>query len=390
MMSETVMIVAGETSGELYGALLAGRLRALRPDIGLIGIGGERMREAGVEIIAGIASAFGLLEAFSALRRVRSSFRAAVRALRQRRPSVIVLIDYPDFNLRLAAEAKSLGIPILYYVSPQVWAWRKGRVRTIASLVDRMAVVLPFEEEIYRETGLACEFVGHPVWDEIKSISGERAEIKRRLGFAPDRPVLSILPGSRPSELKRLLPVLAASAALLKQREPALQFSLPFAPNTDPEMYASFTAPLAGLGCRISKGDALETLAASDAAVITSGTATLQAALLGVPLVVVYRMTPFSYWLGKRIISVPHISLVNLIAGEAVVRELLQKEANPSAIAEAAQKILTESSDRTRVLGAFERIRQHFAGRSASERVAEIVMELAGGSKGSGHHAAHL
>src|SRR5574340_1745168 len=198
-MPETVMIVAGEASGELYGALLSPALKMRRPDIRIIGVGGERMKQAGVELISGIASAFGIAEEVYTLRTIKKTFAEAVNALRTHKPDVLVLIDYPDFNLKLAEEARKNNIKVLYYVSPQVWAWRKKRVTKIARLVNRMAVVLPFEEEIYKEVGLPCEFVGHPVYDEIRSLPADKAALKAELGLEKARPLLSLLPGDRKS-----------------------------------------------------------------------------------------------------------------------------------------------------------------------------------------------
>ncbi len=384
------MIVAGETSGELYGALLADRIHQLRPDVRIIGVGGERMERAGVERIAGISSAFGLSEAFAAIRAVRATFRKAAAALKSVRPAVLVLIDYPDFNLKLAAEAKAAGIPVLYYVSPQVWAWRKGRIGKIASLVDRMAVVLPFEEGLYRGTGLGTEFVGHPVWDEIRTLQGRREEAKERIGLDRGRRVLAILPGSRPSELKRLLPVLSDAAARIRREHPDMQFCLPLAPNTNARDFQALIDPFVKIGCRISAGDSLGVLAASNAAVIASGTATLQAALLDVPMVVVYRVAPFTYWLGRKIVTVKHISLVNILGNGEVVRELLQQDANPETIAEEVSRILADSRELRRMREAFSRIRTIYSENSASERVAAMVAEMAGWTPGSAGHASHL
>ena len=256
----TVVIVAGESSGELYGALLAEELKQIRPNVHIMGVGGTRMREAGVEIISPISHAFGLIEAASAYRKIRSAFQKTVQAVKTKKPEVIILIDYPDFNLNLAQKVKKTGVKILYYVSPQVWAWRKRRVNKIARIVDRMAVILPFEERIYQGKGVPCEFVGHPVMEEILSVlqaetdatpSGNhiltragieqgfpmtpniRSHFKTLLGLDPEKPLLSLLPGSRPHELDRLLPVTVDAIRLFRNTFRDFQFCMPIAPNTD-------------------------------------------------------------------------------------------------------------------------------------------------------------
>lgn len=217
----TIMIISGESSGELYGSLLARALKNSMPGVHLIGVGGERMKEAGVDLISSISDAFGLVEAVSAYSKIKAAFNRTVDAMKKFMPEVLVLIDYPDFNLKLARIAKSSGIKILYYVSPQVWAWRKGRVKKIAGLVDRMAVILPFEEKIYKSAGVKSEFVGHPILEEIESILVKggfeagyspnqelRTFFKTSLSLDPDKPLLSLLPGSRPNELNRHLPLM--------------------------------------------------------------------------------------------------------------------------------------------------------------------------------------
>ena len=376
------MIVAGETSGELYGGLLASALRKRRPDIRIIGVGGERMPQAGVELISGIASAFGLAEAVSSVRTIKQTFSKAVNALQTVNPDLLVLIDYPDFNLKLAAEARKNNIKVLYYVSPQVWAWRKKRVPQIARLVDRMAVVLPFEEEIYKPSGLACEFVGHPVYDEIKNLPVNKDLLKSALGLENGRPLLSLLPGSRPHELQRLLPLMLEVVREFKKEHETYQFCMPFAPNTDIEKYRTMVQLLEGEGVTINKGESLKTLAASDLAVVASGTATLQAALLNVPLVVVYKVFPLTYFLGRMIVrGVKHISLVNILSDREVVKELFQKDATVGQILQELKKILSDEYHKKNMLDAYDRIRDIYSSRNASARVADMVEEMAGWRK---------
>ena len=372
------MIVAGETSGELYGALLAEALKKKVPQIRVVGIGGERMQAAGVELISGIASAFGLAEAVSSLRTLKETFRKSSDAFRKYRPSVLVLIDYPDFNLRLAAEARMLRIPVLYYVSPQVWAWRRGRVKKISRLVDRMAVILPFEEAIYRGTGLEVEFVGHPVLDEIRGMKTGKHALKAELGLDPGLPLISLLPGSRPHELERLLPLVLDIVRACKGTFPGYQYCIPFAPNTDLVKHLSCIDMLKAEDVSVNKSASLRTIAASDYAVIASGTATLQAALLGVPLVVMYKLFPLTFWLGKRIVKVKWVSLVNILSDREVVRELLQKDATVENVLQELHKIMNDAAYRDQMRKAYEDIRKVFAEKHASERVADLIIAMAG------------
>lgn len=404
------MILAGESSGELYGSLLAKALKSKWPDVHIIGMGGSRMREAGVELIAHISDAFGLLEAVSSLSKIKTALKNAREALRKFRPQVLIPIDYPDFNLKVATIAKPLGVKILYYVSPQVWAWRKGRIRKIAGLVDKMTVVLPFEEKIYKDAGVECEFVGHPVLEEIDEVlqsavgsrqptdssrtSSELSHItiepeikthfKSALGLNPQRPLLSILPGSRPSELKRHFPLIVDMIRQFKRDSELAsagnyQFCIPLAPNTDEEKYKPYLEQLQGEDVVIRKGESVRVLAASDMAVVASGTATLQTALLEVPMVVMYKLSPLTYQLGKRIVKVKYISLSNILSGKEVVRELLQESANPHEIIKELKKIMFDKRHRDEMITVFRKIRDQFADKKPSERVAEIVMEMARG-----------
>jgi lipid-A-disaccharide synthase len=377
-MPETFMIVTGETSGELYGSLLAVSLKNRVPGIRILGIGGERMKEAGVELVSGIASAFGLAEAVSSLRAIRKTFASASQTLITERPDVLVLIDYPDFNLKLAALAKKEKIKVLYYVSPQVWAWRRNRIKKIARLVDKMAVILPFEEEIYKDAGLECEFVGHPVFDEIQGMRIDKGALKDALGLQRERPLLALLPGSRPHELERLLPLTLDVVRRSKQELEPFQFCIPLAANTDPAVHSKVIDDLRQEEVVINIGESLKVLAASDMAVIASGTATLQAVLLGIPFVVMYKLFPLTYWLGKMILKVKHISLVNILSEREVVREFLQADASPDNIIHELRRITADSAYREKMIETFGIVRKMFSGKNASERVADIAIQMAG------------
>ena len=385
----TVMIVTGESSGELYGSLLTKALKAKWPELHIIGVGGEKMKEAGVELISGISSAFGISEAISSYRSVKETFSKAVNAIEKFSPEVIVLIDYPDFNIRLAKIAKGKGIKILYYVSPQVWAWRKGRVKTIAEISDRIAVILPFEEGIYRGTGVQCEFVGHPVLEEIELLkqrtnssnlenNPRMGGLKTSFGLKPEQPVLALLPGSRPHELKSLLPVMLDVVKNFKAEFPNYnyQFVMPIAPNVDVKKYQGFIDKLKDEGVMVKKENAVTALSISDLAVIASGTATLQAAFLETPMVVIYKLSPLTYFIGRLIVDVKYISLINLISDREVVKELLQSGANAKNIISELKKIMLDKDYRDQMTNYFRTVREIFAGKRPSQRVAEIIGEM--------------
>ncbi|MBA3060234.1 MAG: lipid-A-disaccharide synthase [Nitrospirae bacterium] len=374
----TVMIVSGESSGELYGSLLAKALQAKCPETRIIGIGGERMKEAGVKIIAGIASGFGISEAFASYRRIKETFRKAVNAIEEFSPKVLVLIDYPEFNIRLAKVAKKKGIKVMYYVSPQVWAWRKGRVKTIAEVSDRIAVILPFEEDIYRGTGVKCEFVGHPVLEEIESMTEDRASLRKTFGLDKDSPVIALLPGSRPHELKSLLPVMIDVVRDFKAEFPDYncRFIMPVAPNVDIEKYQTYISRLRDEGVAVKKESAVKALSMADMAVIASGTATLQAAFLETPMVVIYKLSPFSYFIGRIIVDVKYISLINLISGREVVRELLQSQADAKNIMRELKEIMLNKDYREQMITRFRTAKEMFKGRRPSVRVAEMACEM--------------
>lgn len=378
---KTVMIVAGESSGDLYGSLLAKALKGIWQDVRLIGIGGQRMSGAGVELLSGISSALGITEVLPSIKKIRESFMAAKRALIETPPDVVVLIDYPDFNFRLGKAAKRYGIKVLYYVSPQVWAWRRGRVGIMAGFVDKVAVILPFEEEIYRRAGIPCEFVGHPVMEEIEQYevsSQQSAASSQKEKSKIQNPVISLLPGSRINELNMLLPVFIDVVRLLKDELGECKFILPIAPNIETERFKPYFNSLESEGVMLVKDGVIKSLISSDMAVIASGTATLQAALLGIPMVVVYKLSPLSYFLGKAILNVKNISLVNILSGEEVVSELIQHMAKARNIVEELKRILYDLNYRGNMVSSFRKIRGCFSGKRPSCRVAEMIGEMTG------------
>jgi lipid-A-disaccharide synthase len=398
-MLERVMIIAGESSGELYGALLAKTLIEQNPGILIYGTGGQKMQAAGVKLISGIASAFGISEALKALRQIRQTFAKVKETLKTFQPQILILIDYPDFNLKVAKEAKKLGIKVLYYVSPQIWAWRSGRIKTIGRLIDKMAVILPFEEAIYREAGIPCEFVGHPVFDEIRDIvndsgfgiqdignDGLKTAMKKQLKIPDDKKVLTLMPGSRRHEIETLMPVISEVMQKAGRLYLDSVFAIPLAPNLDASSLADMRNISGNFGEKIFFTDnAVTTLLASDAAVIASGTSTFQAAMLGTPAVVIYKVSPLTYFILKPFVKVDYISLANIILEKSVrdnsglrIKELMQKKVNTANVMTELRHIMENEEYRTDMLKEFGKIRELFASKHASMRVAQIAKELAG------------
>jgi lipid-A-disaccharide synthase len=364
------MISTGEPSGELYGALLAREVKRKWPDTEIFGIGGSHMELEGIDLIAPISNVIGFTEALKHIAVVRKDLKTAKEALTSRKPDILILIDYPDFNLALAKKARSSGIPILYYVSPQVWAWRKGRVKKIASLVNKIALLFPFEADCYRGTGLPCEFVGHPLTETI-NISKTKDELKQELGLLPDRPVITLLPGSRPAEISRHFPVIRDIAAKINRNMPEFQIVIPLVQETaiSDELMDYIT---------VISGRTREAVASSEVCAVASGTATLEAALLGTPMVVFYKVSPLTFMLGKLLVKVDYFSLVNLLSGKEVVSELIQKEATADNIFSEIIKILNETSYRDNMISSLRKIKDVIGGKRTSERVASMVGEIAG------------
>jgi len=369
-MSKSVLIITGESSGELYGAMLSRALKRLWPDIEITGIGGNRMKAEGVNLIAQISGALGLTETIRHWGEIRRSFKRAREALRTQRPDVLVLIDYPDFNIALAAKAKAVGIPILYYVSPQVWAWRPKRTKKIARLVNRMAVILPFETDIYKNVGLAHEFVGHPIAETI-DINQTKEELKQKLGLNVRNPAISLLPGSRFSEIKRHMPILKGVAEKIHNEFPENQLLIPLAPGSElTEQMPDYI--------KVLKDSTKEALACSEAAAVASGTATLETALIGTPMVVFYKLSPLTFFFGKLLVKVKFISLVNILAKEEVVVELIQKKATVEGIFSELMRLMYDIQYRQKMISNLQKIKEMMDKKTASLKVASMIGELAG------------
>ena len=369
------MMSCGEPSGDLYAGALVTALRRREPGIEVFGLGGDRFKAAGGDLVADFhgLSVTGLTEALSVLPRSWRTLGLLAAAARQRQPHALVVIDYPDFNFRLMRAIKQLGVPVIYYVSPQLWAWRAGRIKTMKKLVDRVLPIFPFEEAIYQRAGMDVRFVGHPLIDLVTP-EQSRDQLLQRLKLDAAKPVVALLPGSRTNELERLAPVMAAAAPMIAAQVPGAQFIVARAPHLSDRLFEGFGIP--SVTVRIVEGRTDDVLQAADAVVTASGTATVQTALHGKPMVVLYKLSPLTYRLGRRMARVDMYAMVNLIAGKRIVRELIQDDCTAKAVATEAIRILNEPDYRQRMVDALDDVRRRLGGPGASERAADAVLDV--------------
>ena len=377
----TVLLSVGDASGDVYAGDFVRELLRLRPGTRFIGMGGAELAKAGMQIVVDQreVAVGGLFELIPDLPRVVRAWRRMVAALRRARPDLVVLVDSSGFNLPFARRARRQGIPTLYYVSPQVWGWRRGRIRTIARCVGRLAVIFPFELEVYAGTGVPVEFVGHPLVERLAETARlERGAARRLLGLPAQARIVALLPGSRRAEIRHVLPLQLETARALHARDPRIHFALPCAPSVDRAglVRAVERARLPSLlGLQVLDGDAQRVLRAADVALCKPGTSTLEAALLGCPLVVAARSSRLTAFLLRRLLRVPYLAMPNLIAGRAVVPELLQEAANPERVADAVQALL-EGPAREEQQAQLARLRECLSRGGAARRAAEIAEEM--------------
>ena len=381
-----MLISAGEASGEFYGAELIYALRrqtsqSQQENIEFFGVGGERMRDAGCELLvdAREIAEVGIVEVVKHIPTIYRRFREVVREAERRRPDVAVLIDFPDFNLRLARELHRRGVPVVYYVSPQLWAWKQGRIEAVRKYVCKMLVIFPFEEKFYRARGIAAEFVGHPL-AELAKPTVTREQFAAEYKLDPARQWIALLPGSRRGEVSRILPVLQQAAQLLG---PEYVYMVPVASTLDADWVASLLRGADPGPAIILAKDARATLLHARAAAVSSGTATLEAAQIGTPLVMVYGVAPLTWKLGRRLVKVDRFSIVNLIAEKDVVPELVQADFTPQRVCEELQRIIPDGEARATMMAGFAEVRQRLelcdGGQSASDRAARAVLEIVKG-----------
>jgi len=371
-VSLSLLMVAGEPSGDLHGAALVRALQARRPNLNVAGIGGPQLRAVGMRVLVDTehVATMGFTETFGTLGRLFGAYRRLVRFLDEERPSLVVLIDYPEFNIRLARQAKRRGIPVFYFVAPQVWAWRKGRIRTIAKRVDKLAAVFPFEPSVYNTNGRAlADFVGHPLLDVVQP-TRVRDETRARYGLAADRPVVALLPGSRKKEISFLFRPMCDAA-----RQLAAEGWQPIVALAESLGEAELRGALGGdaVPFPIAHADTYNVVAAADAAVVASGTATLETALLGCPLVIVYKLSALSFWIARHLVDVPFIGMPNIILERAVLPELIQDAVTPDAIAAAVRDV---DARRAEVTAGLAELRDRLGSPGAAVRAADLALSL--------------
>ena len=369
-----VMIVAGEASGDQHGAKLVAEMRRSNPAIFFCGIGGKAMASAGVRILVDTAdlTVVGITEVIAKLPVVYRSLVVAKKLLQSLKPDLLILIDFPDFNLRVAATARKLGIPVLYYISPQIWAWRRGRVKKIGKLVSHMAVILPFEADFYSAHGIPVTFVGHPLLDRITGEEeGDAAE------DSAEHTLIGLLPGSREVEIKRLLPVMLDAAERMHRQDPRLKFAVSVAPTVERKMLEAMIKGRGGDGSISLSEIPVERLFGMCRLVVAaSGTVTLQAAIAGTPMVIIYKVSQISYWLGRALIRVDHIGMINLIAGRRLVPELIQDQATAAEISDQVFGLLSDEKRFAQLKKDLLTAGQLLGGPGASRRVAQIALDL--------------
>ncbi len=377
------MIVTGEASGDLHGANLIRAAQVIDPELSFFGVGGEQMAAAGCEIIipGKTISVMGIVEVIGHFPIIWQTFQHLKKILQgEQRPDLLILIDFPDFNLRLAAVAKKLGIPVLYYVSPQVWAWRRGRVKHIAKVVDRLAAILPFEPPLYAGLDIDVEYVGNPLTDQVQ-ISEEREPFLRRLGIPSVSPVVGLFPGSRGTELRYNLSTLLATARIVMQEHPSVHFLVPAAATLGTERLSTAIAQAGGadLPLTLVAESVYDVANASDAVLAVSGTVTLQVALVGTPLLLIYRVAPMTYAIGRHLIKVPFIGLPNIIAGQEVAREFVQDAADPQVLGAELNMILANPLHAAALRQGLALVREKIGPGGCSQRVAQMAVEMSRG-----------
>ena len=371
----SILIVAGESSGDKHGARLVREFRAKHPGVSFFGIGGPRLAEEGVEVLFPMEelAVMGLVEVVSRLGRIRRIFHRLRREAAKRKPRAAVLIDSPDFNLRLAKRLKRLGIPVLYYISPTVWAWRRGRLKTIKKTVAEMLLIFPFEQEIYRQAGIPAVFVGHPLVETVASRL-TRADFFKKYGLDPNKKLITLLPGSREGEMRRHLPVLDRTVPLLREAFGA-RFVLVLAESLDEGLIERLMPASIGDLLVLSR-DGYEAMAASDLVLSACGTANLETALLGAPFLAFYRLSPLTYYAGKRFVKISQYSIVNILAGRPIVTELIQRRFTPQNLFRESKRLLDSEEDRSRLKEEFRKLHGLLGEEKASANAARELEKL--------------
>lgn len=375
-MPSRIMIVAGEASGDLHGGKLVQALRKLNPEIEVFGVGGDHMQAAGMELFYHVnqLSYVGFTEVARHFFHFRRVFQHLLEELKARRPDVLVLIDYPGFNLRFGKAAKSYGKKVFYYIAPQVWAWAQGRAKKMAQFVDRMAVIFDFEVAFFKKYGIDTTFVGHPLLEGLQ-VSMSKAEFCSRHSLLPEQPILALLPGSRKQEVASLLPSMVEAALSLRKEHADLQIAISKAATIQRDQIEQLLVDAPDLP--IVDSATYELMKYATAAIVASGTATLETACFETPFAMAYRVSPVSYAIGKRLVRIPAISLANIVAGERIVKELIQDAANAHELRLEMQRLLYDQTARTELQKRLKTIKEKLGTSGASERTANLILDLA-------------
>lgn len=370
-----ILLCAGEASGDLHGSHLIQQIKLLRPETEFSGLGGDLMQASGMRLLYHVnqMSIIGLTEVIKNLSFLRAVFRHLREVLLRERPNLVILIDYPGFNLRLAEMAHRLGIPVMYFIIPQVWAWGGRRIHKIARFVDRAAVILPFEESLLQAAGVNAEYVGHPLLDSLAP-KFSRAEFLTRHQVTPGQKILGLLPGSRISEVTRLLPEMLVTARILKNKYPDLAIFIGKAGNLDWDLYRPLVADSDFV--KIVDGETYDIMQHSDALIVASGTATLEAALLGTPLILVYRTSSLTYFIARRVIKIKYLGLPNIIAGKSVVPEFIQHKFTAARVLPVLEDFLFNPEQNQARRAALAEIRSKLQGGGAAKNAAIIALEM--------------
>jgi lipid-A-disaccharide synthase len=370
-----ILIVAGDVSGDLHASRLIQALKSAEPQVEVFAAGGPKMRAAGANMVASLEglNVMGFTEVLSKLPAFYDLMQKLKRFMQHTKPQLIIAIDFPGFNLRLCKEAKRLGIPVLYYIAPQIWAWGKSRINLMARVVDRIAVVFPFEVDIYRERGLDAEFVGHPLLESV-SVSGEKEVLRGKLGLPANLPLVALLPGSRVHEVRRLLPCMLESALVLAQKR-RVELAVGAASSVPASEFERITRRFC-LPVHVLRGVSSELLYVSDAAIIASGSATLEAAIVGTPMVIVYRVSPLSWIIARKLVALDYVGMVNIVAGKKIISEYLQNEIEPRKISDELEELIFDERRRSELVARLKSVKESLGGRGASERVAAMALGM--------------
>jgi lipid-A-disaccharide synthase len=373
---KTVFIVAGEASGDLHAGKLAENLRKLLPSVRMLGLGGQQMRAAGVQLLFSVEqlSFMGFFEVISHLPFMRRVMNTSLDKLRQEKPELLILVDYPGFNLRLAERAREMGLKVMYYISPQIWAWGSNRLEKIKDTVDKMVVILPFEEKLYKKAGVDVEFVGHPLLEEI-DFDPNPEQFYRRLDIPPERPILGLLPGSRLQEVRRILPVMLKSAEKVLREFSSMIPVIGLAPTLRQEEVQPYLKTFSGETRMVEIG-IYDLMRHSRLMLVASGTATLETAVIGTPFLIVYKTSFLTYLVARRMISIPHIGLVNVVAEKKIVSEFVQNQAKPEKIAAEALSLLKDKEKYDRLRNELGGVKGKLGEPGAALKAARIACDM--------------